>query len=72
MFYLIIVYFILLISCVCFTKYVCDFRFSAVFFGGDGIFDEPHSIVVNNQVFTSQTLFLQYFNNIQIGTHTRT
>ncbi|XP_025406452.1 uncharacterized protein LOC112680523 [Sipha flava] len=42
-------------------------RFSAVFFGGDGIFDEPHSIVVNNQVFTSQTLFLQYLNNIQIG-----
>ncbi|VVC30431.1 Hypothetical protein CINCED_3A001550 [Cinara cedri] len=42
-------------------------KFSTVFFGGGGFFDEPHSVVINGQVFTSPTLFLQYLSNIQIG-----
>ncbi|XP_060856834.1 uncharacterized protein LOC132934536 [Metopolophium dirhodum] len=42
-------------------------KFSAVFFGGSGLFDEPHSVVINGQVFASPTLFLQFLSNIQIG-----
>jgi len=49
------------------TIIICDFRFSAVFFGGGGIFDEAHSVVINGQVFASPTLFLQYLNNVPIG-----
>lgn len=50
-------------------QFICDFRFSAVFFGGSGLFDEPHSVVINGQVFASPTLFLQFLSNIQIGNY---
>ncbi|XP_050528812.1 uncharacterized protein LOC126898616 isoform X2 [Daktulosphaira vitifoliae] len=42
-------------------------KFSAVFFGGDGVYDNPHSIVINGQVFTSPALFPQYLSNIHYG-----
>jgi len=50
-------------------QFICNFRFSAVFFGGSGLFDEPHSVVINGQAFASPTLFLQFLSNIQIGNY---
>ena len=38
-----------------------------VVFGGSGVFEQPRSIVVNNNVFTSSQLLPPYFENIPVG-----
>ncbi|KAJ9580979.1 hypothetical protein L9F63_023840, partial [Diploptera punctata] len=42
-------------------------RYAVVVFGGSGVFDEPRSIVVNNNVFTGPQLLSHYFENIPVG-----
>lgn len=44
-------------------------RYALVTFGGSGIFDEPRSIIVNKNIFTSNAAeFGQYFDNYDTGT----
>ncbi|XP_043484877.1 apolipophorins [Leptopilina heterotoma] len=45
-----------------------DNRWSLVLFGGDGVFDQPRSLILDSQIFTNNSLkFVDYFNNIPIG-----
>ncbi|XP_072402619.1 uncharacterized protein Apoltp isoform X1 [Diabrotica undecimpunctata] len=41
--------------------------YAIVSFGGDGVFEEPRSIVVNGKTFTDAKSILTYFDQIQIG-----
>ncbi|GLH12107.1 Apolipophorins, partial [Gryllus bimaculatus] len=42
-------------------------RYSVVVFGGDGVYNQPRSVVLNNNVFTTPEEILQYFENIPTG-----
>ncbi|XP_049847119.1 uncharacterized protein LOC126299332 [Schistocerca gregaria] len=42
-------------------------RFSLIVFGGDGVYDAPRSIVMNNKIFTSSEHIADYFNNVVTG-----
>ncbi|XP_018566495.1 uncharacterized protein LOC108907336 [Anoplophora glabripennis] len=46
---------------------VMNNRYSAVVFGGDGIFDEPRSVILNGKTFTDSKSIVNYFNNLPIG-----
>ncbi|RZC41779.1 VWD domain containing protein [Asbolus verrucosus] len=40
-------------------------RYAVVVFGGDGVFDEPRSLVVNNHIFGDARQIITYFDSIQ-------
>ncbi|EFN78662.1 Apolipophorins [Harpegnathos saltator] len=43
-------------------------RWSLVVFGGDGVYDQPRSIVLDGQIFTKNVgRFVDYFNYVPIG-----
>ncbi|XP_044741918.1 apolipophorins-like [Chrysoperla carnea] len=42
-------------------------RYALVVFGGPGIYSEPRSIIVNNQIFTTSQVIPHYFENIPTG-----
>ncbi|CAH1394070.1 unnamed protein product [Nezara viridula] len=42
-------------------------RYAVVTYGGDGVFDQPHNIVVKNQVFTNENDLPNYFEKIVSG-----
>ncbi|XP_066998183.2 uncharacterized protein Apoltp [Anabrus simplex] len=42
-------------------------RFSVVVYGGDGVYNEPRSIVVNNNVFATPQMIPHYFEHIPAG-----
>lgn len=45
-----------------------DNRWSLVVFGGNGVFDQPRSLILDSQIFTKNSLrFVDYFNNIPVG-----
>lgn len=44
-----------------------DNRFAVVTFGGNGIYDEPCNIVLNNDIFTSDKTIPQIISNIPTG-----
>lgn len=46
---------------------ILDNRFAVVVFGGNGVFDEPRSIVHNNHFFVSDNKILSYLDNIPAG-----
>lgn len=46
-------------------------RYSLVVFGGNGIYEEPRSVVLNNEIFGTQQTIPTYFDNIPIGKPTR-
>jgi hypothetical protein len=48
-------------------RYQLFFRLGVVVFGGDGVFDEPRSIVLNNEFSDLFTPLL--FDNIPVGTY---
>lgn len=43
------------------------FRYSVVVFGGSGVFNDPHSVVMNSSVFTEYPGVIDYFNRIPTG-----
>ncbi|XP_063238564.1 uncharacterized protein LOC134540049 isoform X2 [Bacillus rossius redtenbacheri] len=44
-----------------------DNRYGLVVFGGEGVYDQPRSVVVGNKVFATLEQFGQYFDNIPVG-----
>ncbi|XP_014467442.1 PREDICTED: uncharacterized protein LOC106740686 [Dinoponera quadriceps] len=47
-------------------------RWSLVVFGGDGVYDQPRSIVLDGQIFTKNAeRFADYFNYIPVGNGSR-
>ncbi|BES90627.1 Domain of Unknown Function (DUF1081) [Nesidiocoris tenuis] len=42
-------------------------RFAVVTYGGDGVFDPPQSVIVNNNIFTSDKQISKFFEKIQSG-----
>lgn len=44
-----------------------EIRYSLVTFGGPGVFNLPRSIIINQEIFTSNSNFGNYFQNIPIG-----
>lgn len=42
-------------------------RYAAVVFGGNGVFDDPRSVVLNNAVFTDERQIISYFDSIPTG-----
>lgn len=43
-------------------------RFSLVVYGGDGIYDQPRSIILDGQIFTKNVArFIDYFDQVPIG-----
>lgn len=44
-------------------------RWSLVIFGGNGVYDKPRSLILENYIFTyNATKFLHYFDDISVGT----
>ncbi len=43
------------------------YRYALVIFGGDDIFDSPHSVVIHGNVFTNSTFFSKYFEKFPTG-----
>jgi hypothetical protein len=45
-----------------------DNRWSLVIFGGDGVYDKPRSLILDNQIFTKNAVrFTDYFDYITVG-----
>ncbi|XP_065216942.1 uncharacterized protein Apoltp isoform X2 [Planococcus citri] len=42
-------------------------QYALVVFGGDGVHDGAHSIILNDKVFANNSTFPKYFENINIG-----
>lgn len=43
-------------------------RWSLVAFGGDGVYDEPRSIILDGQIFTKNVVrFVDYFDHVPVG-----
>ena len=44
------------------------FRYSLVVFGGEGIYNDPHSVIVDSSAFSFNTSqFIKYFEDIPVG-----
>lgn len=44
-----------------------SFRYSVVVFGGSNVFDQPRSVVINNEIFTTHQQIPSYFDSIPAG-----
>lgn len=42
-------------------------RYSLVLFGGDGVYDLPRSMVMNDEIFTNYQRIQSYFGNMPVG-----
>lgn len=48
-------------------KLIFVVRFAVVVFGGEGVFDQPRSLMAGNEIFSSQKQITQLFNQLPIG-----
>ncbi|KAG5880871.1 hypothetical protein JTB14_004019 [Gonioctena quinquepunctata] len=46
---------------------ITDNKYAVVVFGGDGVYEEPRSIIVDGKTFTDSRSILSYFDNIHTG-----
>ncbi|XP_024085563.1 apolipophorins [Cimex lectularius] len=42
-------------------------RFAVITYGGDGVFDKPRSVLVNNNIFTNEKMIPKFFERIKSG-----
>lgn len=42
-------------------------RYSIVIFGGDGVFDQPRSLIIKNDTFSDIQQIIPYFDSIPTG-----
>lgn len=47
--------------------HLIDNRYAVVLFGGDGVYEEPRSLVVNNNIFANAQQIITYFDSIPVG-----
>ena len=49
-------------------QHLVNNRWSLVIFGGDGVYDQPRSLILDSQIFAKSPLhFIEYFDNIPVG-----
>jgi hypothetical protein len=47
--------------------HLSDNRYAVVTFGGDGVFDEPRSLIVNSKIFGDAQQIITYFDSVPTG-----
>lgn len=49
-------------------KGITENRWALAVFGGDGVYDQPRSLILDNQIFTKNPdRFIDYFKNVPVG-----